>query len=104
MIFPEGTRSATGELLPFKKGAFMLALRTHVDIVPVAVIGSRAILPKDGWRVRGGEVILRFGRAIPTDGYDDDNRDELIRRVRSAIEGLLTAPVQPTAIENVGNR
>ncbi len=104
VIFPEGTRSASGELLPFKKGTFMLALRTHVDIVPMAVIGSRAILPKGGWRVRGGEVILRFGRAIPTEGYDEDNRDELIRRVRSAIEGLLAAPVQPPAIENVGNR
>ncbi len=104
VIFPEGTRSATGELLPFKKGAFMLALHTHVDIVPVAVIGSRRVLPKGGWRVRGGEVILRFGPAIPTAGYDETNRDELIRRVRAAIEALLTAPVQPAAIEHVGNR
>ncbi len=104
VIFPEGTRSATGELLPFKKGAFMLALHTHVDIVPVAVVGSRRVLPKGGWRVRGGEVILRFGPAIPTAGYDEQNRDELIRRVRSAIEELLAAPVQTPAIEHVGNR
>jgi 1-acyl-sn-glycerol-3-phosphate acyltransferase len=104
VIFPEGTRSATGELLPFKKGAFMLALHTHVDIVPVAVIGSRHVMPKGGWRVRSGEVIVRFGQAIETAGYDEQNRDELIRRVRSAIEELLAAPVRTPAIEHVGNR
>lgn len=104
VIFPEGTRSRTGELLPFKKGAFMLALHTKVDIVPVAVVGTRAMLPKGGWRVRKGEIILRFGRAIPTHGYDEQNRDELIRRVRSAIEELLAAPVQPPAIENGSHR
>ena len=103
VIFPEGTRSATGSLLPFKKGAFMLALHTQVDIVPVAVIGTRAMLPKGGWRVRSGEIILRFGRAIPTHGYGEHNRDELIRRVRAAIEELLAAPVHPHAIEHGGN-
>lgn len=99
VIFPEGTRSVTGELQPFKKGAFMLALHTHVDIVPMAVIGSRAILPKGRWRVRGGEIILRFGPAISTQGFDETNRDELIHRVRAAIERLLAAPVQPGATE-----
>lgn len=104
VIFPEGTRSATGELLPFKKGAFMLALHTHVDIVPVAVVGTRHVMPKGGWRVRSGEVIVRFGPAIQTAGYDEQNRDELIRRVRSAIEELLAAPARTQAIEHVRNR
>jgi 1-acyl-sn-glycerol-3-phosphate acyltransferase len=104
VIFPEGTRSVTGELQPFKKGAFMLALHTHVDIVPMAVLGSRHVLPKGKWRVRGGEIILRFGPAIPTVGYNESNRDELIRRVRAAIERLLAAPVQRKASDNGGNR
>ncbi len=92
VIFPEGTRSPTGELLPFKKGAFMLALRTGVEIVPVAVLGTRRILPKGGWRIRSGPIILRFGSPIPTEGYDESTRDELIARVRGEIEEMLARP------------
>lgn len=93
VIFPEGTRSKTGELLPFKKGAFMLALHTHVDIVPVAVLGTREILRKGDWRVKKGRIILRFGEAIPTAGYTEANRNELIALVRERIEQLLSQPV-----------
>lgn len=89
VIFPEGTRSWTGELIPFKKGAFMLALHTHFDIVPTAVIGSRAILKKGDWRIGKGRIIVRFGEPIPTTGYSETNRDELIALVRSRIEQML---------------
>ena len=92
VIFPEGTRSPTGELLPFKKGAFMLALRTGVEIVPVAVLGTRRILPKGGWRIRSGPIILRFGAPIPTEEYDESTRDELIARVRGEVEEMLAEP------------
>jgi 1-acyl-sn-glycerol-3-phosphate acyltransferase len=95
VIFPEGTRSPTGELLPFKKGAFMLALHTHVDIVPTVVAGSRAILKKGDWRVHSGRIILRFGEPIPTVGYDEDNRDHLIALVRSRIEHMLQTTEAP---------
>ena len=63
VIFPEGTRSPTAELLPFKKGAFMLALHTHVDIVPTAVIGIAPSWPK----ATGGCVVagLSFDSASP---------------------------------------
>ena len=89
VIFPEGTRSRTGELMPFKKGAFMLALYTHADIVPTAVIGSRDILKKGDWRIGSGRIIVRFGEPIATAGYSEDNRDELIALVRSRIEHML---------------
>ena len=89
VIFPEGTRSRDGRLLPFKKGAFMLALHTHVDIVPTAVIGSRSVLKKGDWRIRKGKIILRFGQPIPTVGYTETNRDELIGLVRSQIDKML---------------
>ncbi|MGH7506518.1 MAG: lysophospholipid acyltransferase family protein [Longimicrobiales bacterium] len=88
VIFPEGTRSPTGELLPFKKGAFMLAIHTGVDIVPVGVSGGRRILPKGSWRVRAGELIVRFGAPIPTADYSESNRDALIQRVRDEIQRL----------------
>ncbi|MBI4410675.1 MAG: 1-acyl-sn-glycerol-3-phosphate acyltransferase [Gemmatimonadetes bacterium] len=89
VIFPEGTRSPTGRLLPFKKGAFMLALHTGVDIVPVAVSGTRAILRKRDWRIRRGTITVRFGPAIPTAGYTEANREELIALVRGRIEAML---------------
>jgi 1-acyl-sn-glycerol-3-phosphate acyltransferase len=96
VIFPEGTRSPTGELLPFKKGAFMLAIQMGVDVVPTAVIGGRAVLAKGGWRVRGGDIIVRFGAPIPTTPYTESNREELIARVRAEIQRLLASPATPS--------
>jgi 1-acyl-sn-glycerol-3-phosphate acyltransferase len=95
VIFPEGTRSRTGELGPFKKGAFMLALHTHVDIVPTVVLGGRAILKKGDWRIRSGRLIVRFGEPIPTVGYNEENRDHLIALVRSRIESMLETSEAP---------
>jgi 1-acyl-sn-glycerol-3-phosphate acyltransferase len=89
IIFPEGTRSADGNLQPFKKGAFMLALHSGIEIVPVVVLGSRDILPKGSWRVRAGRIIVRFGRPIDTACYTSLNRDQLMARVRSEMEALL---------------
>jgi 1-acyl-sn-glycerol-3-phosphate acyltransferase len=80
------------EMLPFKKGAFMLALHTGIEIVPAAVVGTRAILPKGAWRLRSGPVIVRFGAPIDTAHYDEGTRDELIEVVRARIERLRDAP------------
>lgn len=88
VIFPEGTRSPDGRLLPFKKGGFMLALVTGAEIVPAAVSGSRAMLPKGSWRVRGGRITLRFGPPIATVDYDEGARDALIAAVRRQIAAL----------------
>jgi 1-acyl-sn-glycerol-3-phosphate acyltransferase len=89
IIFPEGTRSETGELKSFKKGAFMLALRTGVDIVPVGIRGSRAVLPKGSWRVRPGEIHIRIGDVISSSEYTFETREALMKRVRSDIERLM---------------
>jgi 1-acyl-sn-glycerol-3-phosphate acyltransferase len=89
IIFPEGTRSTDGNLQPFKKGAFMLALHSGIEIVPVVVTGSRDILPKGSWRVRAGRIIVRFGKPIDTACYSSLNRDQLMARVRSEMEALL---------------
>ncbi len=96
VIFPEGTRSDSGTLLPFKKGGFMVALRTGVDIVPCAVVGSRAILPKGAWRVRSGEITIRFGSPISTVGLSELHRDELMQRVRGEIVAMLEQPAHST--------
>ncbi len=93
VIFPEGTRSPTGELLPFKKGAFMMALRTGIEIVPAAVLGSRAVQKKGDWRVRPGRIIVRFGPPVDSSKYDEAHREELMLAVRERIEQMLHAPV-----------
>ena len=92
VIFPEGTRSPDGHLLPFKKGAFMLALHTGLEIVPAAVIGSRAIQKKTDWRVKSGTVIVRFGEPIDSSQFDESHREALMRVVRERIAAMLEHP------------
>lgn len=91
IMFPEGTRSPTGEVQAFKKGAFVLAIQTNVEIVPAAISGSRAVLRKGAWRIRPGRVTVRFGAPIPSEGYDLEHRDELTRKAREALIALLPA-------------
>jgi 1-acyl-sn-glycerol-3-phosphate acyltransferase len=89
LIFPEGTRSKTDELLPFKKGGFVMAIKAQVPIVPVAVQGGRDAMTKGSWLIRPAKVSIRVGTPIPTTGYSVDDRHTLIARVRAAIEALL---------------
>jgi len=103
IIFPEGTRSPTGELLPFKKGAFRLAAGLGIDIVPVGISGSREMLPRGGWRIREGRITVRFGEPIPPRGYGPGQIDELMARVRAAIERLRALPADPNSEDNAGN-
>jgi 1-acyl-sn-glycerol-3-phosphate acyltransferase len=90
LIFPEGTRSRTGELLPFKKGGFIMAIQAQVPIIPVAVRGGRASMRKGSAIVRPVHVSVRIGEPIPTAGLTVDERDVLIERVRAAIRQLLS--------------
>ena len=96
IIFPEGTRSSSDEMLPFKKGAFVLALHTGLEIVPTGVQGTRAIMPKHSWRVSPGRIIVRFGRPLTTVAHGEGDRDELMARVRSEIEALRRIPPPET--------
>jgi len=89
IMFPEGTRSATGELLRFKKGAFVLGIQTGTEIVPAAIVGSRDIMPKGSLLIRPGTITVRFGQPIPVEALEMDDRDELTRRAHEAIRGLL---------------
>lgn len=89
LIFPEGTRSKTDALLPFKKGGLVMALRAQAPIVPVAVMGGRAAMEKGSAFVRPVRVTVRIGDAIPTTGMTSDDRDELIDVVRERIEALI---------------
>ncbi|MET0400833.1 MAG: lysophospholipid acyltransferase family protein [Cystobacter sp.] len=68
MIFPEGTRSKTEELLPFKDGAFRLAIEAGADVLPMAVSGTRRALPKHSWRFATAHALVTVGTPISTKG------------------------------------
>jgi len=88
LIFPEGTRSKTAELLPFKKGGFIMAIKAQAPVVPVAVSGGRSAMRKGSWLVRPVMVEVKIGEPIETTGLSLDDRDELIDIVRARIEEL----------------
>ncbi|MFO0623914.1 MAG: lysophospholipid acyltransferase family protein [Polyangia bacterium] len=88
LVYPEGTRSKDGTILPFKKGPFMFALQAGVPIVPVAINGSINILLPGSPFVRPGKVDIVMGQPIPTEGLTVQDRDALMQRVRDAIIDL----------------
>ncbi len=88
VVFPEGTRSRTGELLPFKKGPFVLAIAAQVPIVPAYCAGTFDLLPKGSFRLRPRPVALLFGPPIETMGMSYEDRERLMQLTRNAIEQL----------------
>ena len=89
LIFPEGTRSRTGELLPFKKGGFILAIKGQAPIVPVAISGARAAMRKGSLLIYPVTVRVRVAPPIETAGMSLDDRDRLVGAVRAQIERML---------------
>lgn len=89
LIFPEGTRSRTEALLPFKKGGFIMALEAQAPIVPVAISGGRAAMRKGSAIIYPVTVRVRIGEPVLTAGRTMDDRDEVIAEVRSRIERML---------------
>ena len=89
LIFPEGTRSRTGELLPFKKGGIIMAIEAQAPIVPVAIQGGRGAMRKGSAIVRPASVTVRVGKPIETAGLTVDDRDAVSSRLRAAVESLL---------------
>jgi 1-acyl-sn-glycerol-3-phosphate acyltransferase len=85
IVFPEGTRSATGELGPFKSGGFYLAVEAGVPILPATVSGSRRIAPPKSLRVEPGRILVRYGKPIPTEARAIDDHEQLKEEVRQAI-------------------
>jgi 1-acyl-sn-glycerol-3-phosphate acyltransferase len=90
MVFPEGTRSSDGKLLPFKKGAFFLAAETGAPMIPVVIHGTREMMPKGTLKTGKGSPTVQFLPAIEPDGYA--TREDLMEAVRTAMEVALVAP------------
>lgn len=89
LIFPEGTRSRTGELLPFKKGGFIMAIKGQAPVVPSAITGAREALSKGSFVIRPVTVTVRFGQPVETAGMALDQRDKLATAVRASMQALL---------------
>lgn len=88
IIFPEGTRSLDGELGPFKDGAFQLAIETGADILPLAVAGTAAAMPKHDWRFGQSRAHVAIGTPISTAGLTLEDLPALKEQVRAEIQAL----------------
>jgi len=91
LIFPEGTRSQTGELLPFKKGGFVMAIRGGATIVPLTILGTRQAMQRGSPIIRPVQVSVRIGKPIDPKDFGFDERERLITTARTEMESLLAA-------------
>lgn len=85
VIFPEGTRSLDGQIKPFKGGGFFIAIRAGRPIVPVAISGSRHVMPKGKLRIRPGRIVLSINPPIETTQYNNNTKKALMESVRSTM-------------------
>jgi 1-acyl-sn-glycerol-3-phosphate acyltransferase len=106
MVFPEGGRSATGQLKPFMGGAFFVAIRAQVPVVPMAIVGTYELLPINSFHILTGEVVLAIGEPISTIGLRVRDMEKVSARVRQAIAELYEAHAAGVAQVNspVGTR
>lgn len=98
MIFPEGTRSKTGQIQPFKDGAFRLAIDTGADLLPMAVAGTDEALPKHDWRPSKARGIVTVGTAISTKGMTYADVPRLKAEARAQIEVMRAAILPLTKV------
>ena len=89
LIFPEGTRSRTGDLLPFKKGGFIMALKAQAPVIPVGISGARNAMRKGSPWIRPVTVRVALGAPVETAGLTLEDRDRLTVRVRQEVDRLL---------------
>ena len=85
MIFPEGTRSRDGNIRPFKKGGFVMAVDSGIPIVPVILKGTRSIMAKSSLQIKRGAVEMQIARPIHTAGYSRETKEDLMGKVRTVI-------------------
>ena len=95
LIYPEGTRSETGDLLPFKKGGFILAIRSQLPIVPVTIIGAGDVLSKGSFTINQGQIKIIISKPIPTRNLEVNNKEELIESCRNTIMKNLSGTLNP---------
>ena len=88
VIFPEGGRTPDGEIKPFMPGAFFLAIKAQVDVVPVALVGTYELLPMNTYHIKSRPIEMRVGKPISTTGLKLHDMEELSAKVQKAMEEL----------------
>src|SRR5262245_37277523 len=96
-IFPEGTRSTDGQLLPFKKGPFYLAEESGLPIVPVTITGTQTMMPKGSFVIHPGTATLTFHAPVDPKRFTD--KDDLMAAVRASIASALPPEQRPERTE-----
>jgi 1-acyl-sn-glycerol-3-phosphate acyltransferase len=91
VVFPEGGRTPDGEIKPFMSGAFYMAIKAGVPVVPVAIVGTFEVLRMWTYIIRPGKLQLVIGKPISTEGYTTKQMDELSEKVKAAIEEMYYA-------------
>ena len=89
LIYPEGTRSKDGDVAPFKRGAFILAIEAGVPILPITLSGSYDILNRNRWALLPGKVRVHIGKPISTEGLSHEDRFQLTEKTRDQIRDTL---------------
>jgi 1-acyl-sn-glycerol-3-phosphate acyltransferase len=91
VIFPEGGRTSDGRIQPFQPGAFFLAIKAELDVVPVALRGMYELLPMNTYHIKPRPLEMCIGRPISTAGLEMKDMDELSARVQRAVEEMYYA-------------
>jgi len=99
LVYPEGTRTPDGRLLPFKKGAFVLAIKAQAPIVPISLSGGTRIMRKGQSTIRPGTLRITIHDPIETAGYAVEDRKKVIKLVRAAVIAGLAEEELPLAPE-----
>jgi 1-acyl-sn-glycerol-3-phosphate acyltransferase len=89
LIFPEGTRSWDGNLQPFRRGGFFLALECGAPIVPVTIRGTFELMPRGKRLIQKGPVLITFHEPVPMTGCTGETMAELIEKVRGTVSSAL---------------
>lgn len=102
VIFPEGGRTGDGHIQPFLAGAFFMAIKANVDIVPVALIGTYELLPMDTFHIKSRPLEMRVGEPIPTAGLSLRNLESLSARVQQEVQNLYDGAAQEIPVKTNG--
>ncbi len=88
IVFPEETRTRTGELLPFKAGAALLAIRSGLPLQPIGIAGTFGVQRRGGFTITPSDVVVAIGEPIPVEGRTIRERNELTSRLRERVAAL----------------
>jgi 1-acyl-sn-glycerol-3-phosphate acyltransferase len=88
VIFPEGGRTPDGDIKPFMAGAFFLAIKAQVDVIPVALVGTYELLPMNTYHIKSQPLEIRVGQPISTAGLKGHDMEAVSAKVKAAMEEL----------------